>query len=71
MALKRKKGYSIESKTARFTLLRDGFDLDETKTAFNDLVSFYFAAIATHRESVKVLPTPYLLMLLNCFAVPL
>ncbi|MBO3460495.1 hypothetical protein G7B40_000670 [Aetokthonos hydrillicola Thurmond2011] len=50
MSLKRKKGYSIESKTARFTLLRDGIDLGETKTAFNDLVSFYFAVVATHPE---------------------
>lgn len=53
MALKRKKGYSIESKTARFTLLRDGFDLNETKTAFNDLVSFYFAVITTHPEGIN------------------
>ncbi len=50
MALQRKKGYSIESKTARFTLLRDGLSLDETKTAFNDLVTFYFAVVATHPE---------------------
>ncbi len=50
MALRPKKGYSIESKTARFTLLRNGIDLDETKTAFNDLVSFYFAVVATHPE---------------------
>ena len=48
MALQRKKGYSIESKTARFKLLRDGIDLDETKNAFNDLVKFYFALCATH-----------------------
>lgn len=52
MLLKRKKGYSIESKTARFTLQRDGIDLDETKMAFNDLVSFYFAVVATHPEGV-------------------
>ncbi|MBR8834280.1 MAG: transposase [Stigonema ocellatum SAG 48.90 = DSM 106950] len=50
MALKRKKGYSIASKTARFTMLRDGIDLDETKAAFNDLVSFYFAVVCTHPE---------------------
>lgn len=50
MALQRKKGYSIESKTARFTLQRNGIDLDETKTAFNDLVTFYFAVIATHPQ---------------------
>ncbi|MUG96688.1 hypothetical protein F7734_31850 [Scytonema sp. UIC 10036] len=55
MALTRKKGYSIESKTARFTLKRDGIDLDETKEAFNELVSFYFAVVATHPEgTVKV-----------------
>ncbi|MUG91723.1 hypothetical protein F7734_22655 [Scytonema sp. UIC 10036] len=53
MALERKKGYSIESKTARFTLLRDGIDLDETKTAFNDLVSFYFAVVCTHPEGTS------------------
>ncbi|GAA6622139.1 hypothetical protein [Scytonema sp. NUACC26] len=50
MVLKRKKGYSIETKTARFTLLRDGCDLDETKTAFNELVSFYFAVVCTYPE---------------------
>lgn len=50
MVLKRKKGYSIESKTVRFTLLRDGIDLDETKTAFNDLCTFYFAVVSTHPE---------------------
>jgi hypothetical protein len=48
MALKRKKGYSIESKTARFTLLRNGIDLEETKIAFNELVSFYFVVATTH-----------------------
>lgn len=53
MALERKKGYAIESKTARFTLLRDGIDLDETKTAFNDLVTFYFAVVATHPEGTS------------------
>lgn len=55
MALERKKGYSIESKTARFTLLRDGIDLLSTKTAFNDLVSFYFAVATTHPpDNVRV-----------------
>ncbi|MGH2413620.1 MAG: hypothetical protein ACRDEA_08005, partial [Microcystaceae cyanobacterium] len=55
MALERKKGYSIESKTARFTLLRDGIDLLETKIVFNDLVSFYFAVVTTYPpDNVRV-----------------
>lgn len=59
MALERKKGYSIESKTARFSLLRDGIDLDETKVVFNELVSFYFAVVATHPEGTELATDHY------------
>ena len=34
-------------------MLRDGIDLDETKSAFNELVSFYFAVICTHPEGTN------------------
>lgn len=47
--LKRKKGFNIVTKSLRCKLLRDGFDLSETKTAFNEVVNFFFELIDMHR----------------------
>ncbi|WP_414590093.1 hypothetical protein [Scytonema sp. PCC 10023] len=52
MALYPKKGFAIETKTVRFTLIRNGIDFAETKQAFNDLVLFYFSVVATHPEGI-------------------
>lgn len=54
MALKKRKGFSIETKTLRFKLLRNGIDLQETKDAFNELVEFFFIIINTHPEGLDV-----------------
>ena len=43
--LKKKKGYNIVSKSFRCKLLRNGFDLAETKRAYNEVVSFFFQLI--------------------------
>ena len=43
--LKRKKGFNIANKSLRCKLKRDGFDLLETKTAFNEAVFFFFLLI--------------------------
>ena len=43
--LKRKKGFNIANKSLRCKLKRDGFDLLETKTAFNEVVFFFFLLI--------------------------
>ena len=47
--LKRKKGFNIVTKSLRCKLLRDGFDLSETKIAFNIAVNFFFELIDMHR----------------------
>lgn len=52
--LKKKKGFNITTKSAQCKLDRDGFDLIETKTVFNEVVAFYFALINTHPEGVKI-----------------
>ena len=46
--LKRKKGFNIVTKSLRCKLLRDGFDMVETKTAFNEAVNFFFELIDMH-----------------------
>lgn len=50
--LKKKKGFSLVQKSLRCKLLRDGFDLLETKRLYNEVVSFYFALINTYPEHV-------------------
>ncbi len=52
--LKKKKGYNIVTKSAKSKLIRNGFDLTETKQAFNKVVAFYFALINTHPEGVAI-----------------
>ena len=52
--LKNQKGFSIVTKSARCKLERNGFDLNETKAAFNEVVSFYFAQVYTHPEGVDL-----------------
>lgn len=43
--LKRQKGFSIATKSAKAKLLREGFDWQETKSAYNEVVRFYFLVI--------------------------
>ncbi|NJL68966.1 MAG: hypothetical protein HC894_24185 [Microcoleus sp. SM1_3_4] len=43
--LKRQKGYSIATKSAKAKLIRNGFDLQETKSAYNEVVHFYFLLV--------------------------
>lgn len=52
--LKKKKGFSIATKSVKCKLERNGFDLTETKTAFNEVVNFYFALVNTHLEGVDL-----------------
>ena len=52
--LKRKKGFNIVTKSLRCKLLRDGFDLSETKMAFNEVVNFFFELIDMHPEGVDI-----------------
>ncbi len=51
---KKKKGFNIVTKSAKCKLERNGFDLTETKAAFNEVVSFYFALVNTHPEGVDL-----------------
>lgn len=43
--LKRQKGFSIATKSVKAKLLRDGFDWQETKSAYNEVVHFYFLLV--------------------------
>lgn len=52
--LKRKKGFNIVNKSLRCKLHRDGFDLLETKTAFNEVVFFYFLLINECPEGLDI-----------------
>ncbi|GAA6616244.1 hypothetical protein [Scytonema sp. NUACC26] len=52
--LKKKKGFNIATKSVKCKLERNGFDLTETKTAFNEVVSFYFALVNTHPEGIDL-----------------
>ncbi len=52
--LKKKKGFSITTKSVKCKLDRNGFDLTETKTRFNEVVAFYFALVNTHPEGVDI-----------------
>ena len=54
MALKKRRGFSIESKSLRCKLLRDGIDLKETKTAFNEVVEFYYYLINTDPTGIDI-----------------
>ncbi len=52
--LKKKKGYNIVNKSLRCKLLRDGFDLLETKAVYNEVVFFFFLLIDKHPEGVDI-----------------
>ena len=52
--LKKKKSFSIATKSVKCKLDRLGFDLTETKTAFNEVVAFYFALVNTHPEGISI-----------------
>lgn len=54
MALKKRKGYTIESKSLRCKLLRVGIELTETKAAFNEIVEFYYFIINTDASGVDI-----------------
>jgi len=54
LALKKRKGYAIESKSLRCKLLCDGVDLTQTKAAFNEIVEFYYILINTHPDGVDI-----------------
>lgn len=52
--LKKKKGYNIVIKSVKCKLIRNGFDLTETKQAFNEVVAFYFALVNTDSGGVDI-----------------
>jgi hypothetical protein len=52
--LKRQKGYSIATKSAKAKLLRAGFDLSETKRAYNEMVHFYFLLIDANPSGLGI-----------------
>jgi len=54
LALKKRKGYAIESKSLRCKLLRGGVDLTETKTAFNEIVEFYYILVNTDASGLDI-----------------
>ena len=57
MALKKRKGFAIESKSLRCKLERGAVDLAETKTAFNEIVEFYYILINTDPSGLDI-PVP-------------
>ncbi len=52
--LKKKKGFNIVTKSLRCKLQREGFDLSETKTAFNEVVNFFFELIDMHPSGLDI-----------------
>lgn len=50
MALIRKKGFNIVTKSSKYKLSREGFNFLETKELFNKVVEFYFIVINTSPE---------------------
>jgi transposase len=54
MGLKRKKGFNIATKSVKAKLVREGFDLTETKRAFNEVVEFYFLLVSTRPEGIDI-----------------
>jgi IS605 OrfB family transposase len=52
--LKKKKGCNIVTKSLRCKLQRKGFNLLETKTAYNEVVFFFFLLIDEHPEGVDL-----------------
>ncbi len=52
--LKKKKGYNIVNKSLRCKLLRDGFNLLETKAAYNEVVFFFFLLVDKHPEGLDI-----------------
>jgi hypothetical protein len=54
MALRKKKGFSIATKSMRTKLHRDGVSFSSTKARFNELVEFYFAIVDAHPNVVDI-----------------
>ncbi len=52
--LKRKKGFNIVTKSKRCKLLRNGFDLLETKKVYNDVVLWFFLVINEDPQGVVI-----------------
>jgi IS605 OrfB family transposase len=52
MAIARKKGFRIETKTFRTKLLRDGFNLSETNALFSEVTLFFLLTIADDPSGV-------------------
>jgi len=52
--LKRQKGFSIATKSVKAKLIRAGFDLKETKVAYNEIVHFYFLLIAEDPQGINI-----------------
>ncbi len=52
--LKRQKGFSITTKSVKAKLLRSGFDLSATKTAYNSVVHFYFLLVAEAPQGISI-----------------
>lgn len=52
--LKRCKGFSIATKSVKAKLIRSNFDLKETKTAYNEIVHFYFLLIAENPDGMNI-----------------
>lgn len=52
--LKRQKGFSIATKSVKAKLIRDGFDMAETKAAYNEVVNFYFLVIDTDPAGLSI-----------------
>lgn len=53
MALGKKKGFRIETKTLRTKLLQGGFDLTETNTLFSEVTLFFLLTIADDPSGVS------------------
>lgn len=54
MALKKRRGFAIETKSTRTKLVRNGIDLTETKAAFNEVVEFYYFLINTDPNGLDI-----------------
>lgn len=52
--LKRTKGFSITTKSVKTKLIRAGFDLQETKDAYNEIVHFYFLLIDSDPTGLSI-----------------
>ncbi|MCU0543737.1 MAG: hypothetical protein MUE44_16405 [Oscillatoriaceae cyanobacterium Prado104] len=52
--LKRQKGFSIVTKSVKAKLLRNGFDMTETKVAYNEVVHFYFLLVDSDPDGLSI-----------------